>query len=76
MTRLKVILVMLIAVLVVTIFVQNGQEIEFRFLVWRYRVPQLALAITVFALGFLMGFVAAKWPKGRKKDEPEPRFPR
>jgi uncharacterized integral membrane protein len=49
-----------LAVLVLILMIQNAQPITFRFLNWTYQVSQLLLVVIVLVLGFLAGFITAK----------------
>lgn len=71
MNRFKVIVLTIVFVLLGITLAQNAQPVQFRFLGWSYEVPELLLVLSVFAVGFLIGFVAAKWPR-KKKEEPAP----
>jgi uncharacterized integral membrane protein len=72
MKAIKQALLIVFLVLVIVIMVQNAQPTTFKFLNWSYQVSQLLLVVIVFAIGFLMGLVAAKFPRGQKPDDTPP----
>ncbi len=69
MQRVKQVLLIIILVLLIIVMVQNAAPVQFHFLNWTYDVSQLLLVLIVFAVGFLGGFVTAKWPKRKAEDD-------
>jgi len=69
MRQFKQILLVLILALLVIVMVQNAAPVQFHFLNWTYDVSQLLLVTIVFVIGFLAGFLTAKWPKRKAEDD-------
>ena len=74
MKAVKQALLVMFLVLVIIIMVQNAQPTTFKFLNWSYQVSQLLLVMIVFAIGFLIGVLVAKFPR-RKPEDDEPITP-
>lgn len=60
MNQVRNVALIVLAVLVLILMIQNAQPITFRFLNWTYQVSQLLLVVIVLVLGFLAGFITAK----------------
>jgi uncharacterized integral membrane protein len=68
MQRLNQFILVTVLVCLAIVMVQNTQIISFRFLNWTYGVAQLLLVLIVFIVGFLAGFLVAKWPRKQPDD--------
>lgn len=61
----KLILILIVVVLALIVLFQNTQVVTFRFLFWSKDISQIVLVLLTLALGFVLGFIAAKF-KGKQ----------
>jgi len=66
-SSLRLGLVSVATLLVLIVILQNTEVVDVRFLLWEFRMSRVVLMILAGAVGFLCGFVAAKF-SGRRPD--------
>ena len=59
MNKKLIVILVLIGLALILIF-QNTQSISLNFFFWSLVMPLVILVVTLFALGFVIGFLAAK----------------
>jgi uncharacterized integral membrane protein len=69
MREVKLGLLLVVATLLGVVMVQNSRPIPVKFLSWEQELSTLLLVLIVFIVGLLTGFVLARWPRRRHKDE-------
>ena len=67
----KTILIVVLVVLLAVLVIQNSELMPFRLLFWSAYMPVFILVIGVFAVGFIVGYFAAKLDR-RKTLKPTP----
>ncbi|GIX02631.1 MAG: hypothetical protein KatS3mg112_1568 [Thermogutta sp.] len=60
-TKIKLAVLILLALLVIVFVVQNTTAMGIRFLFWEFSSNVATLAILMFALGFCVGLLVAGW---------------
>ena len=65
MARIKSIAVILLAVIVLIVVVQNVETVTLRFLFWRLTLSRIVLLPLLFAAGFLTGSLVARLKQKR-----------
>lgn len=70
--KAKQILMAVLAVIVVVLIIQNSTLVPFRILFWDTYMPVFFLVLGVFAVGLLIGYLAAKVDRKKK---PKPSAP-
>ena len=66
MARLKTIGMAILAVLILIVMIQNMQIVSLKFLFWTMTLSLIVLLPLLIAVGFLAGYVVAKWKKPSK----------
>lgn len=66
--KAKTIILIILAGLGVVILIQNSQVATIRLFFWEIAMSQIILVPLVFIIGFVAGFLAAKFGRRRKKD--------
>jgi len=62
--KLKYILWLIIAALVIVIFIQNTQVVTYRIFFWKISISQVILVPLILLFGFVLGVLVAKsWRK-------------
>ncbi|MBP1750000.1 MAG: hypothetical protein H6Q52_2539 [Deltaproteobacteria bacterium] len=61
----KLIVILVLVGLLLILIIQNIQNISLNIFFWNIMMPQVILVLILFALGFVIGFLAAKM-KGSK----------
>lgn len=64
---IKTIVIVVIAVLLTIVLMQNTDEVYFKFLFATFRVSKLMMMLIVAVTGFILGLIVA-WPKKQKFD--------
>lgn len=64
---IKTIAVVIVAVLLTIVLMQNTDEVYFKFLFSTFRVSKLMIMLVVAVTGFVLGLIVA-WPKKQKFD--------
>ena len=64
---IKTIVVVVVAVLLTIVLMQNTDEVYFKFLFSTFRVSKLMMMLVVAVTGFILGLIIA-WPKKQKFD--------
>jgi putative membrane protein len=65
--KLKTIIIIVLAVLILIIFLQNTQVVTLRFLFWKMTISRIILIPLFVFIGFVIGYVAAKVKKNSSK---------
>jgi uncharacterized integral membrane protein len=68
----KLIVILVLIGLALILIIQNTQSVSLNFFFWSLVMPQVILVATLFALGFVIGFLAAKM-KGPRNEKLESR---
>lgn len=68
----KLIVILVLIGLALILIIQNTQSVSLNFFFWSLVMPQVILVATLFALGFVIGFLAAKM-KGPRDEKLESR---
>lgn len=63
--KLKYIIGLILAVLVIIVFIQNTQVVNYRVFFWRISVSQIILVPLTLLIGFAFGYLIAKIRKKR-----------
>ncbi len=61
----KLIVISVLVGLLLILIIQNTQNVSLNIFFWNIMMPQIILVLILFALGFVIGFLAAKM-KGSK----------
>jgi len=69
--KAKTVLIAVLVVLLAVLVIQNSELMPFRLLFWSAYMPVFILVIGVFAVGFIVGYLAAKMDR-RKALQPTP----
>jgi uncharacterized integral membrane protein len=56
----KLIAFLVLVVLALILIIQNTQRVSLNFFFWSLVLPLVVLVLTIFALGFVIGFLVAK----------------
>jgi uncharacterized integral membrane protein len=65
--KFKLILVAVLAVLAGIVIMQNTQVVTFRLLFWQLTMSQILLLLVTLVVGFALGWVASKIPRGSEE---------
>jgi uncharacterized integral membrane protein len=67
MNKRLIVILVLVGLALILIF-QNTQSVYLHIFFWKLVQPMVVLVVTLFALGFVIGFLAAKMkgPRGEK----------
>ena len=69
--KAKTVVILILVVIVAIMLIQNSGLVEFRLLLWRTYMPVFFLVLGVFAVGVVIGYLAAKVDR-RKAPKPAP----
>jgi len=70
MARLKTIGLMILAVLVLIVVIQNVQTVSLQFLFWTMSLSRIVLLPLLVAIGFMAGYLVAKMAPRKAKNKP------
>jgi uncharacterized integral membrane protein len=56
----KLIVILVLIGLLLILIIQNTQNVSLNIFFWNMMMPQIILVLILFALGFVIGFLAAK----------------
>ena len=65
----KLVAFLALAILIVVVIVQNSDTVTLRFLFWHLNMSRILLLTFAVLVGFAMGVLVAKLPKGGEKRE-------
>jgi uncharacterized integral membrane protein len=68
MNKRLIVILVLVGLALILIF-QNTQSVYLHIFFWKLVQPMVVLVVTLFALGFVIGFLAAKM-KGPRAEKP------
>ncbi|HPR18484.1 MAG TPA: LapA family protein [Candidatus Cloacimonadota bacterium] len=58
--KFKTILILLLFVLIVIIFVQNTEVVDFKVYFWKLSMSRIILYPAILVIGFIIGYITAK----------------
>ena len=64
----KLIAILVLVILLLILIIQNTQKVSINIFFWNIMMPQVILVLILFALGFVIGFLAAKIKRATKKN--------
>jgi uncharacterized integral membrane protein len=71
--KAKTVLIVVLIVLLAVLVIQNSELMPFRLLFWSAYMPVFILVIGIFAVGFIVGYLAAKLDRRKAlKSTPAP----
>ncbi|MBP1748665.1 MAG: hypothetical protein H6Q52_1204 [Deltaproteobacteria bacterium] len=62
----KLIVILVLVGLLLILIIQNVQNISLNIFFWNIMMPQVILVLILFALGFVIGFLAAKMKRSKQ----------
>jgi hypothetical protein len=58
--RIKTMIIVIIAVLLTVVIMQNTDDVPFKFLFWKFNISKLLMMLAVAFIGFIIGALIAR----------------
>jgi len=67
MSKVKIVAIVVVALLVLIVILQNTEQVKTQILFVSFEMPRAALLFMTFVIGFLIGLLTAGWLRRKRK---------